>query len=358
MEKFKMEQVLKISTDALKEIIIPLAVLVIALILGYIIRKIVFLRLAKWAEHTKTQLDDIIIAAIKGPFIVWFLMLGIYLAIELTKFPENIVNLIGKALLVLGIFSATLVLANIMSQVIKAYSSKVESALPVNSLTQNISRVVILGIGILVIINSLGISITPILATLGIGGLAVALALQETLTSLFSGFHITVARQIKIGDYIKLDSGEEGYIIDINWRTTKIRMLPNNVTLIPNEKLTKAIVTNYYLPDKEMAVLVNLGVHYGSDLKKVEKVTCEVAGEIMKTVPGGVPGFEPFIRYNAFGDSSIGFTVILRVKEFTDQYLIKHEFIKRLHERYKKEGIVIPYPIRTIHYEQIQEKKE
>jgi len=134
-------------------------------------------------------------------------------------------------------------------------------------------------------------------------------------------------------------------------------MLPNNVALIPNEKLTKAIVTNYYLPDKEMAVLVNLGVHYDSDLKKVEKITCEVAREIMKTVPGGVPGFEPFIRYNTFGDSSIGFTVILRAKEFADQYLIKHEFIKRLHERYKKENIIIPYPIRTIHYEQIQGKE-
>ena len=164
---------------------------------------------------------------------------------------------------------------------------------------------------------------------------------KRRLLIFFSGFHITVARQIKIGDYIKLDSGEEGYVIDINWRTTKIKMLPNNVALIPNEKLTKAIVTNYYLPDKEMAVLVNLGVHYDSDLKKVEKITCETAREIMKTVPGGVPGFEPFIRYNTFGDSSIGFTVILRAKEFADQYLIKHEFIKRLHERYKKENIII-----------------
>jgi small-conductance mechanosensitive channel len=129
-------------------------------------------------------------------------------------------------------------------------------------------------------------------------------------------------------------------------------MLPNNVILVPNEKLTKAIVTNYYLPDKEMAVLVNLGVHYKSDLKKVEKITCEVARQVMKEVPGGVPESEPFIRYGAFGDSSINLTVILRAKEFVDQYLIKHEFIKRLQERYAEEGIVIPYPIRAINYEQ------
>ncbi len=350
-----MNQVLTISIGMFKEAIIPLAVFLITVLAGYVIRKVIFLRLAKWAGHTKTQIDDIIIAALKGPFIVWFLMIGLYAAIELTKFPENIVNLIGKALLTLGIFSVTLVLANIAGQIVKTYSNRIESALPVTSLTQNISRIIIFGIGILIILNNMGISITPILATLGVGGLAVALALQDTLSNLFSGFHITIARQIKIGDYIKLDSGEEGYITDINWRTTKIRMLPNNIVLIPNEKLTKAIVTNYYLPDKEMAVLVNLGVHYDSDLKKVEKVTCEVAREIMKDVPGGVPGFDPFIRYNTFGDSSIGFTVILRAKEFVDQYLIKHEFIKRLHERYKKENIVIPYPIRTIHYEQVKE---
>ena len=190
------------------------------------------------------------------------------------------------------------------------------------------------------------------LATLGVGGLAVALALQDTLSNLFSGFHIMLARQVKVGDFIKLESGEEGYVTDINWRTTKVKMLPNNVVLIPNSKLAQAIIVNYYLPDKETAVLVQAGVHYDSDLKKVEKVTCEVAKQVMKLVPGGVPGFDPFIRYHTFADSSINFTVILRAGEFVDQYLIKHEFIKRLHERYQKEGIVIPYPIRAVNYQQ------
>jgi small-conductance mechanosensitive channel len=202
----------------------------------------------------------------------------------------------------------------------------------------------------------MGIPVTPILATLGVGGLAVALALQDTLSNLFAGFHIIMTRQIKIGDYVRLDSGEEGYVTDITWRTTKIKMLPNNVVLVPNEKLTKSIITNYYLPDKEMAVLVNLGVHYKSDLKKVEKVTAEVARETMKEVSGGVPEFEPFIRYGGFGDSGVSLTVIMRAKEFVDQYLIKHEFIKRLHERYAKEGIVIPYPIRAVNYEQEKAK--
>jgi small-conductance mechanosensitive channel len=313
---------------------------------------VIFRRLILWSRNTKSQVDDAIIVAIKGPFIIWFLILGIYFALGSSELPQEIISIADKVLLVLGIFSVTLALANISARLIRIYSSKIETALPVTSLTENISRIIIFCVGILVILSGLGISITPMLATLGIGGLAVALALQDTLSNLFSGFHIIMARQIRVGDYIKLDSGEEGYVTDITWRTTKIRMLPNNVILVPNEKLTKVIVTNYYLPDKEMAVLINVGVHYKSDLKKVEKITCEVGKEVMKDVLGGVPGFDPFIRYNTFNSSSIDFTVILRAKEFVDQYLIKHEFVKRLQERYAKEGIVIPFPIRAINYEQ------
>lgn len=333
-------------------IFVPFSAFLLTVILGYIFRKILFKQLSRWSKKTKTDIDDIVITAIKGPFIIWCMMLGIYFALEISELPDSWTDIAGKILLVLGVISVTIVLSSISTKFIKNYSSKIEAALPVTSLTQNLSRIIIFVIGILIILNSLGVSITPILATLGVGGLAVALALQDTLSNLFAGFHIIVARQVKIGDYVKLESGEEGYVTDITWRTTKIKMLPNNVVLVPNAKLTQAIITNYYLPDKEMAVLVNLGVHYNSDLKKVEKVTCEVAKGVMKEVSGGVSEFEPFIRYHTFGDFSVNFTVILRAKEFVDQYLIKHEFIKRLHERYRKEGIVIPYPIRAINYEQ------
>lgn len=336
----------------IKEILVPFVIFFGTLFFGILLRRFLFRRLTRWSANTKTQLHDIIIVSTRGPFVIWFVMLGLYFALESTRLPEELVGIVNKLLLVLGIFSITFVLANIASRLIKLYSSKVDSTLPVTSLTRNISRIIIFGVGILIILNSLGISITPILATLGVGGLAVALALQDTLANLFSGFHIIVSKQVRVGDYIKLESGEEGYVTDINWRTTQIRMLPNNMVLVPNAKLIQTIVTNYYLPDKELAVLVNVGVHYNSDLKKVEKVTCEVARQIMKEVTGGVAAFEPFIRYHTFADSSINFTVILRAKEFVDQYLVKHEFIKRLHERYAKEGIVIPYPIRAINYTQ------
>ncbi|MFA5286751.1 MAG: mechanosensitive ion channel family protein [Candidatus Omnitrophota bacterium] len=350
-----MNKALFLRFTSLAEIFMPLIIFLLVLFIGLIVKKIIFNRLFHWAKKTSSQLDDIFVQAAKSPFMALCLILALYFALQFSKLPENIVHVISKSILVLGIISAVLASANLLSGLIKFYASRIDSVLPITSLTQNIARIFVFSIGALIILNSLGVSITPILATLGVGGLAVALALQDTLSNLFAGFHITVAKQVRVGDYIKLETGEEGHVVDINWRSTKIKMLPNNLVLIPNDKLNKTIVTNYNLPDKEMAVLVDLGVHYKSDLEEVERITCEVAKSVMAEVSGGVVYFEPFIRFNAFGDSSIKFTVILRAKEFVDQYLIKHEFIKRLHKRYIQEGINIPYPIRAINYEQEKE---
>lgn len=341
---------LNIEPNLLKILVFlkPVIVFLVMLIFGYILRKYLFDKLLKWAGKTKTDLDDIVIHAARNPFIIWCVMFGIYFALKTSQLPEDVVNIAGKVLLVLGIISVSIVISNIATAFIKSHSGKIESTMPVTSLTQNIARIIVFTVGILIILNSLGISIAPILATLGVGGLAVALALQDTLSNFFSGFHIIASKQVRIGDYIKLDTGDEGYVTDINWRTTKIQMLANNVVLVPNSKLTQSIITNYYLPSKDLAVLINLGVHYNSDLNKVEKVVTGVAKQVMNDVLGKDFQFDPFIRYHTFADSSIQFTVIMRGKEFVDQYLLKHEFVKKLHERFKEEGIVIPYPIRTV----------
>lgn len=232
---------------------------------------------------------------------------------------------------------------------VSIYVQREDVPFPSTSIFRNLSKLLVFLIGIMVILQSLGISITPILTALGVGGLAAALALQPTLANLFSGLQIIAAKQLHPGDYIKLDSGEEGYVTDITWRNTTIRALPNNMIIVPNSKLASTIFTNYYQPQQETAVLIQVGVSYDSDLQKVEKATIEVGTKVMKEVEGGVPEFEPFIRYHTFDDFSINFTVILRTKEYVGNYLIKHEFIKMLHERYDKEGITIPFPIRTVY---------
>ncbi len=200
----------------------------------------------------------------------------------------------------------------------------------------------------LIILQSLGIRITPILGALGVGGLAVALALQETLANLFAGIVIILSKQLRPGDFVQLSSGEQGYVEDVTWRNTTIRSLPNNMVIVPNAEISSSIITNYYQPEQQMAVLVDVGVSYESDLEHVEEVTTEVATEVMTEIEGGIPESEPFIRYNNFGEYSIDFTVIMQTSEVVNQYVIKHEFIKRLHRRYWEEGIEIPFPIRTI----------
>jgi small-conductance mechanosensitive channel len=208
----------------------------------------------------------------------------------------------------------------------------------------NLSRILIGLIGLLVLLQNFGVSITPLLTALGVGGLAVALALQDTLSNFFAGLQIIATKKVKPGDFVRLESGEEGYVEDIDWRHTSIRQLRNNMVLVPNSKLVNSVLTNYYYPQQELSIIVEMGVSYSSDLRLVEEVTIEVAREVLRDVDGGVPEFEPFIRFHTFNDYRIDFSIILRVREFTDQYFLRHEFLKRLKDRYASEGIEIPFP--------------
>ena len=330
----------------------PLAYLAGGWVAGVVFRDIVLARIKKLVGSTPWEGDDIIVEAARKFSIAFFAVGGFYLALLHLPITLKTAPLLQKALLVLSIFIVTLALAKIAVGLVELYSRKGKGTLPSTSIFTNLARVAVLAIGILVILQSLGISITPILTALGVGGLAVALALQETLANLFAGLHILVSRQVRPGDYVQLDSGEAGYVTDINWRNTTIRALPNNMIIVPNAKLASTIITNFNQPEHELSFLVEVGVSYESDLKQVERVTIDVAKEVLKEVQGGVPLFEPFIRYHTFADFSINFTVILRAKEFVDQYLIKHEFVKRLHERYQTEKIEIPFPIRTVHMKQ------
>lgn len=337
--------------EIILQYLVPTIILGSSVIIGLVCQIIIFGWLKNLAKKTKWRGDEIIIHALQGWVVLWFLIAGLSIAFPRIIADPQTLFIISKVLLVVTIFSITAVVANIAVGFVDLLSTRIKEAIPKTTILTNITRVFILLIGILIILHSLGISIAPILAGLGIGGLAVALALQDTLSNLFAGLQIIISRQVKPGDYVKLATGEDGYVEDITWRNTTIRELSNNLIIIPNAKLAQAIVKNYHLPEKGMAVLMQVGVSYDSDLEKVEKIVTEVARETLREVPGGIKDFEPFIRYHTFGESGINFTVILQVEEFASQFLVKHEFIKRLHRRFKQENIKIPYPIRTVYLE-------
>jgi small-conductance mechanosensitive channel len=316
--------------------------------LGHLANAIVLRRLAALTGRTGTVADDAILEELRRRVPVWAALAGAWLAIGYWPLGSHLALFARRAVFVAAALSATLAAAAIASRMVGAYGARVAPGLGVTSLSRTLTWGLVAALGLLVILNGLGVSITPMLTAMGIGGLAVALALQEPLANLFAGLFVTMAGQLRVGDYVKLESGLEGYVVDFGWRSTRIRMLANNLVVVPNAKLAQAVVVNFHLPSRDLGVLVDVGVDYDSDLEQVERVTTEVARDVMQNVPGGVAEFEPFIRYHTFADSSVNFSVILRGREFTDQYLVKHEFVKRLHRRYREEGIAIPFPIRTL----------
>ncbi|MGA3281635.1 MAG: mechanosensitive ion channel family protein [Smithella sp.] len=333
----------------IKKMLLPAIIIVAGFLAGVIFEKLILRKIKKLSSKTNWESNEIFINALHGTTTILFLVASISLALESTELSPHILNLIHKVLLVLVIFFVTVVLSKISVGFVNVYSKKVDGAFTSTSIFTNITRILVFVIGILIIFQYLGISTVHILTVLGVGGLAVALALQDTLSNLFAGIQVLASGQLKPGHYLRLTSGEEGHITDITWRYTTIISLQNNTVIVPNSKLASAIVTDFSIPGEVISTSIEVGVSYDSDLEKVEKVTTEVAREVLKETGAGVPEFEPSVTYKKFGDSGINMDVNFRVKKFVDQYTVKHEFIKRLHKRYREEGIEIPFPVRTVY---------
>jgi small-conductance mechanosensitive channel len=219
--------------------------------------------------------------------------------------------------------------------------------LGVSNYLKRITQVIIYAVGLLFLLDYLGISISPLIASLGIGGLAVALALQPTLGNFFAGTQVISDRVARIGDFIELDEKTRGYVTDIGWRSTRIRTPYNNIVIIPNSILANSQVTNYNIPSPAVAIKVDCGVSYDSDLARVKELALEVANQIVESMDEAVKTFEPLVAFDNFGDSNVGFWVWMQAKDRLSAFNLKHGLIVRLHERFKLENITINYPVRT-----------
>lgn len=252
-----------------------------------------------------------------------------------------------KVFVVILILVVGLILSKFLGRLIYSYTSNIDKTIS-TSIIVNLIRIIFFIILILVLLDYIGISITPILTSLGIAGLAISLALQSTLSNLFAGLQIIANKQIKVGDYIQLKDGFEGYVEDIKWHSTIIRELSNNIIIIPNSVLTNTIVKNFNIPSLDLNVIIKIGVSYDSDLEFVEKITIDIAKKVIKDLGEEIENFQPFIRYNNFNDFSIDFNLVVKIKQYTNKFIVIHELIKNIHKEYKKHNIVIPYPIRTV----------
>ena len=329
-------------------------ILVIFFILAFLSRLLMAGVMRLLAHRTETQLDDMIVHALRGPLYMVLVVTGIWLA--LLQIPELVPyrDPVHDAGVILLLILATIAVVRVVNAVLICYGSEIAPRTAggldnkIVPLLQRVSKVVIYAIGLLIILDQLNVNISPILAGLGIGGLAVALALQSTLSNFLAGTYVISDAIIHIGDYIMLDSGQDGFVEDIGWRTTKLRNWQGNLIIFPNSKLAEAIVTDFEKPEKAMLFSVGCGVSYESDLSKVERVAMQVAEETMRKYPEGVKDFKPVLRFKSFGDSNIDFDIILKAIDRAAHYYLKSEFIKALHKRFAEEGIEIQYPVRKL----------
>ncbi|MDI6730273.1 MAG: mechanosensitive ion channel family protein [Candidatus Altarchaeum sp.] len=344
------------------DIVIALIIIGIFLFISYLVFFIFEKIFTKIVKRTKTTLDDEILKRVKTPTILIIFFIGLYLGLLRIELLVNYQYVINKIFTLIYILLGTFFVTRILDVVIREYNCEFSLNTNINvdkafmSMLKKIIYGFIYAIALMLILReAFNVEITPLLASLGIAGLAVALALQDSLSNFFAGIYIIADKPIKFDNFIELENGMKGYVKDVGWRTTKIKTLENNIIIIPNSKLAQNIIINYYALEQEMSVVVPCGVSYNSDLERVEKITIEVAKEIQQNIPGAVKNFEPFIRYNKFDNSNINFSIILRVEKFVDQYFVVHEFIKKLMTRYNKERIEISFPIRNIYFKNVKQ---
>ena len=334
------------------ELIWPIVSFFLVVGFGWLFRWLILKALRGWVTRTRSRGGAILIDVLAGPMLIWIVILAAHIAIQSSGLPARFADRGTEILYFLWMVSVTLMSMRLAGNLVRNYGDQVPGALPVTTLSQNLAQTGVLILGIVVVLDHYNYSIKTILTALGIGGLAVALALQDTLSNLFAGFYVAVARQIRLGDYVKLNTGEEGYVSDIGWRNTSIRSLNSNMIIVPNAKLAQAIVTNYYLPEKRMSASFQVAVSYRSDPDQVEKLLLDIAKAGTVDIPGMLGEPAPAVSFDpGFGESSIGFTVSFTVAEFSNQFGVRNELKKRIFRRFRQDHIEIPFPTRTVHLE-------
>jgi small-conductance mechanosensitive channel len=309
---------------------------------GVLIDQLILKKLLRVFEKSKRQGEEAVVWSLRYWVILWAILIASDILVGQIKLESSVVKGFRQFFYIVAIISVTIALARLSGKLVDISIAKLKTALPGVSLLTNLARITVYIIGGLVLLHALGISIAPILTGLGIGGVAVALALQSTLTNLVAGIQIIAGGKLKVGDYVKLETGEEGYVEDITWSNTLIRDLSNNMIVVPNSRVTTSIFKNYYLPDAEMSVGVPIVVSVEADLNKVERLCVEVGKEVVQVVPGAVKTFEPIVRFSSLSEWGLVVNVFFRVINPRDQFLLKHVFLKKITMKFQEEGIEFP----------------
>jgi len=334
---------------------VAIGIVIASFVIALLVRRVLKI-IGNLASKTKTQIDEIVLRNIGLPIQVLIITFGSFFAVKYyhSDFAIGTVSVL-QIFSILWIISITFLVSRIIKALFEVYTYELKEKLhrkiddTIFNFLRKLINFSVWIIALSIILKQFGIEVTPLLAGLGIAGIAVAMALKDTLSNFLSAIYITADRPMKLGDYIELDAKTAGYVVDIGWRTTRLRTWDHNYLILPNSKIAESVFRNYNAPKTEMTTLVSCGVAYDSDLKKVEKVALAVAKKVQKSVDGTIKEYEPSLRFREFGDSAITFTVSLRVKNRESRGRVVHEFIKALKTQFDKEKIEIPFPQMDVH---------
>jgi small-conductance mechanosensitive channel len=308
----------------------PLVWIGVAGLIGILVERFAALRAVRASATRAHQWFGIGLDALRVGIIPWFLMAGIHAAMVTSALDRNVVRILDDVLLVLAFGSITWVIARFAGSAIREKSAQIAPRVLSASLLATIVQSAVGVIGILVILESLGVHVEALLTALGVGGLAVALALQPTLANLFAGLQLVASRSLRPGDYISV-TGFEGFVEDITWRTTSIRDLSNNLVTVPNLTIATSIFVNYRLPVPGVAIELPFTIKAGADLEHVEQAATEAATAALKALGastiGGVP---PAVRYEGVSDGNIEARLVFRIPQSVDALSARNETVRRL----------------------------
>lgn len=330
-----------------------LFVLVITLIISFL-AKFIFRKVLKpLTKKTKTKVDDLIIKSISSIVFYIVLVLGIKFGLQYFELKTTIYNNLINTLLIIIV---TVLLIRIINNFFKhwaeewKFKTKTTTDERVIPLLQKILKAVIIILAVIFVFTAWHINISPLLATAGIVGLAIGLAVKDSLANILGGLQLVLDKTFKVGDKVELESGEMGVIMDIGLRSTKLKTYDNEVIYIPNGSLANAKIKNFTQPDISIRVNVNFGVEYGSDPEKVQKVVLEA----IKKIDTVIEEPEPVVQFLNMSDFSLDFVARAWVQEYTQAYSTKLKMTDEIYEALNKAKIGIPFPTRTIYTKAIE----
>ncbi len=333
------------------------AVVLISVLVAAFVHLAVFPVIMHLAHRTPTELDGILIQAVRWPLNVSVVVLGVYLSLTLTlDLPEDVQGFIDIVAQATGALLFVVVFGRLVSRgmdwAIEEQGKREHNTVDTRLLLmlRRVLVVLIYGLGLLLVINTLGIPISPLIAGLGLGGVAVALAIQPTLSNLFAGTYVMTEGVVSPGDYIEMEGGIAGYVLEVGWRSTRLRTWSNNLVVVPNARFAETIITNYYEPERQVNVYLTCGVSYSSDLARVEAVSLDVMNQVLESSPHGVKEYGAYFGFDSFGESNVDFWLFVQAKDRLASFELRSELINELHRRFDAEGIVINYPVRALQF--------